>query len=114
MQIIKRNCESDTTKTIELFAGTGGIAKMISEIVDDIYEKFLRALLNAFETVLGIDPRNYVVTAAIHYDLNLGDTQDLKHIVIAFLEHSGLTRKVYLVTRFHRGNTDDANLILAM
>ena len=35
MQIIKRNCESDTTKTIELFAGTGGIAKMISEIVDD-------------------------------------------------------------------------------
>ena len=96
MQIIKRNCESDTTKTIELFAGTGGIAKMISEIVDDIYEKFLRALLNAFETVLGIDPRDYVVTAAIHYDLNLGDTQDLKHIVIAFLEHSGLTRKVYL------------------
>ena len=68
----------------------------------------------AFETVLGIDPRDYVVTAAIHYDLNLGDTQDLKHIVIAFLEHSGLTRKVYLVTRFHRGNTDDANLILAM
>lgn len=45
MQIIKRNCESDTTKTIELFAGTGGIAKMISEIVDDIYEKFLHALL---------------------------------------------------------------------
>lgn len=114
MQIIKRNCESDTTKTIELFAGTGGIAKMISEIVDDIYEKFLHALLNAFETVLGIDPRDYVVTAAIHYDLNLGDTQDLKHIVIAFLEHSGLTRKVYLVTRFHRGNTDDENLILAM
>ena len=36
MQIIKRNCESDTTKTIELFAGTGGIAKMISEIVDDM------------------------------------------------------------------------------
>ena len=58
MQILKRNCESDTTKTIELFAGTGRIAKMISEIVDDIYEKFLRALLNAFETVLGIDPRD--------------------------------------------------------
>ena len=110
MQIIKHNCKSDTTKTIELFAGNGGI----SEIVDDIYEKFLRALLNAFESVLGIDPNNYVVTAAIHYDLNLGDTQDLKHIVIAFLEHSGLTRKVYLVTRFHRGNTDDANLMLAM
>ena len=114
MQIIKHNCKSDTTKTIKLFAGTGGIAKKISEIVDDIYEKFLRALLNAFESVLGIDPNNYVVTAAIHYDLNLGDTQDLKHIVIAFLEHSGLTRKVYLVTRCHRGNTDDANLILAM
>ena len=114
MQIIKHNCKSDTTKTIELFAGTGGIAKKISEIVDDIYEKFLRALLNAFETVLGIDPRDYVVTAAIHYDLNLCDTQDLKHIVNAFLEHSELTRKIYLVTRFHRGNTDDANLILAM
>lgn len=35
MQIIKRNCESDTTRTIELFAGTGGIAKMISEIVSN-------------------------------------------------------------------------------
>ena len=30
MQIIKHNCKSDTTKTIELFAGTGGIAKKIN------------------------------------------------------------------------------------
>ena len=54
MQIIKRNCESDTTRTIELFAGTGGIAKMISEIVNDIYEKFLRALLNALKQFLAL------------------------------------------------------------
>ena len=33
--------------------------------------------------------------------------QNLKHIVNVFLEHSGEVRKVYLLSRHHRGNTDD-------
>ena len=107
MQIIKRNCESDTTRTIELFAGTGGIAKMISEIEIPGTITFQVMSVDGGNVPVGAGEVLLLRYSATHleYSHELEDENQKFHMALHIIyckEQKGLFGKVKYKTIKHR------------
>ena len=114
MQIIERDGETREYNVVELFAGVGALSTAMSEKIQEmrdnirsLIDRIVQAILETFERFFNIDPTSYVAPVAIHYEIVL--CVSVKHIVLNFLEHASEVRKQFLLTRHHRGNTDDAD-----
>lgn len=120
MQIIKRNRETREYNMVDLFAEVGALSTAMSEKIQEINDKLhnlfnriVQAILESFKELLNITPANYVITVAIHYPLVIC-VKDIKHIIINFLEHASKVRKIFLITKHHRGSTDDTAFSFSM
>lgn len=117
------------TRVVDLFAGVGGLSESISKLVDTIVNSMLKQLadslaefsesvmaglheaaqtiLSFFGAIFRFSPKKNAMVCA-YYAIPM-HVPNLKHITINFLEHAGEVRKQYLLTRYHRGNTDDTD-----
>lgn len=112
MQIVKRDgtkIEFDISKIVEA----------ISKLIDEMYDRILDVVQEAFShmhevahtlcsflsSLFCYSANKKIIRYAVYFAPLY--VQNLKHIVNVFLEHSGEVRKVYLLSRHHRGNTDD-------
>lgn len=117
------------TRVIDLFAGVGGLSEMISKFVDTIVNTMLKQfadtlsefsegvlsglheaahiILSFFGAIFRFSSKKNAMVCA-YYAIPM-HVPNLKHITINFLEHAGEVRKQYLLTRHHRGNTDDTD-----
>ena len=120
------------TSVVDLFAGAGGLSEAISKLVDTIVNTMLKQLadkmaemteglltglheaahtiLSFFGAIFRYSPRKKAMVCAYYAFPML--VPNLKHITINFLEHAGEVRKQYLLTRYHRGDTDDTDFSL--
>ena len=112
MQIVKRDgteVKFDISKLVE------AISKFIEEMAERIQEiaqeafthmhEVAHALCSFFSSLLCYPANKKIIRYAVYFAPLY--VQNLKHIVNVFLEHSGEVRKVYLLSRHHKGNTDD-------
>ena len=100
MQIVKRDgteVKFDISKIVE------AISKLIEEITH--MHEVAHALCSFFSSLLCCPANKKIIRYAVYFAPLY--VQNLKHIVNVFLEHSREVRKVYLLSRHHRGNTDD-------
>jgi hypothetical protein len=111
MQIVKRDgdiVEFDTKKFIE------AMSKAFMSVYDEIMEGIMsymhdvaHAVMSFFAGLFGHSSKKK--SHIIHVYAVPLLLPDFKHIVLSFLEHSGEVRKHFLLTRHHRGNTDDTD-----
>lgn len=113
MQIVKRDgteVKFDISKIVE------ALSKLINEIAERIQEvareaftrmhEVAHALCSFFSSFFCHPAKKKIIRCAVYVAPLY--VPNLKHIVNLFLEHSGEVRKVYLLSRHHRSNTDDA------
>jgi hypothetical protein len=84
------------------------MAERIQEIAQEAFthmHEVAHALCSFFSSLLCYPANKKIIRYAVYFAPLY--VQNLKHIVNVFLEHSGEVRKVYLLSRHHRGNTDD-------
>lgn len=112
MQIIKRDgteVKFDTSKIVEALSKLlEKLAEKIHEIAQEIFShmhEVAHALYNFFSSLFCYPSNKKIIKYAVY--ITPLYIPNLKHIVNIFLEHSGETRKVYLLSRHHSGNTDD-------
>ena len=111
MQIVKRDgteVKFDISKIVE------AISKLIEEMAERIQEiaqeafthmhEVAHALCSFFSSLFCYSANKKIIRYAVYFAPLY--VQNLKHIVNVFLEHSGEVRKVYLLSRHHRGDTD--------
>ena len=114
MQIVKRDgtaIEFNISKIVEAITKT--MMSFFDELEEYMQEHYSQmhevahAIMHFFGSIFG---RSYKKKSLISivYSVPLL-VPDLKHITIDFLEHAGEVRKQYLLTRYHRGNTDDTD-----
>lgn len=114
MQIIKRD---DSTLELNINKLVEAIRKMITELVERIAEiadrtmsqmhEVAHVIMHFFSGIFGRVPKKVSLVSMVYVVPLL--VPDLKHITINFLEHASEVRKQYLLTRYHRGNADDAD-----
>lgn len=114
MQIVKRDgtaIEFNISKIVEAITKTMmSFFEELEEYMQEHYSQMhevAHAIMHFFGSIFG---RSYKKKSLISivYSVPLL-VPDLKHITIDFLEHAGEVRKQYLLTRYHRGNTDDTD-----
>ena len=84
------------------------MAERIQEIAQEAFthmHEVAHALCSFFSSLLCCPANKKIIRYAVYFAPLY--VQNLKHIVNVFLEHSSEVRKVYLLSRHHRGNTDD-------
>ena len=114
MQIVKRDGETvefNISKIVEAISKVlMDFAEKVEELTRESYAQIhevAHAIMHFFGSLFGRSPKKKSLISVVYAVPLL--VPDLKHITIDFLEHAREVRKQYLLTRYHRGNTDDTD-----